>query len=224
MKQVFGKVCRASFTAAGVMVAASAASAETRPVQLETEFDLDLGGSIGAAAPALAAPQASSFTLDFSSAAAKWEESIGAYLDGLLAADEAPAPQAQEAKAADDAATDAVIQAEIAAFEQPQPAKAEPATVEPATVEPVAQPVALSPQLLAPVLSSPAGCQACCAHLAQARIDDAAAWQKLAEWASSRVAEDAGAAESDIEDDAEAASADGDMLFDFFDGEDEPTE
>lgn len=261
MKQVFGNVCRASVAAAGVMVAASAASAETGPVQFETEFDLDLaGGAITAGAVNAGAPTVSAITLDIASAAAKWEESIGAYLEGLLAADAATgaAPAAEEAKA-HDPVTEAVIEEEIEAFAQPETVEAKPAVTQeaqalppalkvalgydiadavlelpkavpaaaqekapqpqPATPQPVA---ALAPQLLAPVLSTPMGCESCAAHRAQqARIDDAAAWQKLAEWASSRAEEDAGSAD----DTEEAVAADGDFLFDFFDGDDEsPTE
>ena len=217
MNQVFGKVCRASVAAAGVMVAASAASAESRPLLFETEFDVDLAAGIAAVAP-----RVGTLSFDVPSAAAKWEESIGAYLEGLVDVEAAPAADA--APAVDAAAADLVARIEIQAFTvteapaaeagaKPLPpevlvalgfdladAVLEARAAVPAAAQKQGEGDAAKPQaaadarLLAPVLSEPMGCPGCAAHAAHAaRVDDAAAWQKLADWAASRVAEGAAA-------------------------------
>jgi hypothetical protein len=199
VKQILSKVCRASVAAAGVVVAASAAHAESRPVELETEFDLGhLGGGISLDTSAAVKAAA----LDVSSAVGNWQESIGTYLDGLLA-DRTPGIQAAAPEVKDEpkpAATidvDEVIEEEIAAFKPAVPAKPEPKAEDVATVP-------ANPLLLAPVLSHPMDCPECekviqqaaaeDAHDAVSRVDDDAAWQNLADWAGSRVAVDAASA------------------------------
>jgi len=224
VKQILGKVCRASVAAAGVVVAASAANAESRPLELETEFDLGhLGGvSLDASAAVKAA------SLDVSSAVGNWQKSIGTYLDGLLAdrtpGVEAAAPEVKtEAKGQATVDVDEVIEDEIAAFKPAEPADAK---AEAKAEEAAAAPA--NPLLLAPVLSHPMDCAECQklvqqaaakdAEDAQSRVDDAAAWQNLADWAGSRVADEAAAsAAADADDDvATAESA-------FFDDAGDPT-
>jgi hypothetical protein len=194
MKQVLGSIGRASLAAAGVMVATSAANAESRPLAFETEFDLNL-----APTPAplnIAVPDVT-----------KWEQSIGAYLDGLLTRDEAAAATSAAEQAAGDPGaesvdtdevvdTDQVVAEDIRAFQPVQAAAA-------------IAPVEANLLLLAPVLSQPMHCEQCDAETtthaqleAEVKIDDSAAWQKLAEWASARVAEDEAAADFDAAVDA----------------------
>ena len=232
MKHIFGNICRASVAAAGVMVATSAASAESRPLQFETEFDLDLSlNGVAFEAPFQAPQAATPLTLDVSSAAAGWEKAIGAYLDALLespaeskddakpqAKADAPAaeptapPAPAEPASASDKPDSPLIAAEVAAFATPAPA--------------------VNPQLLAPVLSQPMHCDQCLAHSAEAApaetaaaetapeatIDDDAAWQTLADWAAARAAETA----ADSAD--EAVTAESDFFFDVDAAENEPTE
>ena len=251
MNHIWSKVCAASVAAAGVMVATSAASAESRPLQFETEFDLGLDRVAEAVAPAAVAPEVSP---------AGWEAAIGSYLDALVARAEAsPAVDAttSAAAAAVAAATEAAsaeadavtsdllvalglepagdIAEEPAAKAEASPAEAAPAA---ATAE-----AAPNPLLLAPVLSHPAHCESCTAALhdgrkeveqaaaaapaavpaaapADVRVDDFAAWQKLADWAAARAeadADDAGA-------DDQAATAESDFFFDVFAEEDSATE
>ena len=209
MKQKLGNLCRASVAAAGVMAAASTASAESKPFEFETEFDV--GGIAPAISPGVAAAGAA-IALDVPAAVANWEQSIGAYLEGLLdtdtvGLDAVPQPAAPEDKidVAKDIAEvlDPVVQAEVAAFTAPAPE--------------------VNPLLLAPVLSHPSDCEACRALADQAKadeasdeptadaateakVDDSAAWQKLADWASARVAEDV-AAEAAAFDQADVVTA-----------------
>jgi hypothetical protein len=216
VKQILGKVCRASVAAAGVVAAASAANAESRPLDLETEFD------VGTVDTQAAVKAAASF--DVSSAVGNWQESIGAYLDGLLASRtpgvEAAAPEVKtEAKAQATVDVDVLIEEEIAAFKPAEPAKVE------AKVETAAAPA--TPLLLAPVLSHPMDCTECHkrveqaaaedANRAESRVDDAAAWQNLADGAQSRVADEAAAASAD--DDGDVATAESA----FFDDLGDPT-
>jgi hypothetical protein len=216
-----------SLAAAGVVVASSlapvSASAEIKPLQFETEFDLDLTpANLNLTVPAAAAD---TIHLDLGSAAAKWEQSIGAYLDGLLSADEAAAATtAAEAAAADptpeaslDEAT--VVAEDIKAFQPTQAAaKAEAAGNDEPSVkdEPSVNADAVAnanPLLLAPILSHPMDCAGCRAHAEPSAaaaaptvtpVDDADAWQKLAEWASARLAEDRSAGDADDSDGFEA--------------------
>jgi hypothetical protein len=230
VKQILGKVCRASVAAAGVVVAASAASAESRPLELETEFDL---GHVGGSAALDPSAPVKAAALDVSSAVGNWQESIGSYLEGLLA-DRTPGVQAaapevkDEAKRAATVDADEVIEEEIAAFKPAEPVKAEPQTEAKAKAEGAAA-VSANPLLLAPVLSHPMDCPECDKLIQQAaaedaadaesRVDDEAAWQNLADWAGSRVA-DAGAAAAtappENDDVATAESA-------FFDDAGDPT-
>jgi hypothetical protein len=214
VKHLFGNICRASVAAAGVMVATSAASAETRPVQFETEFDLDLSLNgaaleIPAAAPQAAAPVA----LEISKAVDGWEQAIGAYLDALLESD-AKVEAKAEAPAEPTPAANEVIAAEVAAFAAPA--------------------VTVKPELLAPVLSQPMHCEGCLLHAPEkpaetaavtapapapvATVDDDAAWQSLAVWAAERTSDDA----EDLTDTAFAAEAE--FFADFDAAENEPTE
>jgi hypothetical protein len=243
MKHVWNQVRRASakistsvsasvaatVAAGAVMVIAAPASAENRPGLFETEFEFD-GISAGAAATA----QVKAAGFDVSSAAAKWEESIGEYLDGLV--DEiTPVVEERQAPADDFVAN------EVEAFAVADGAKPEvkplppevlealgidPAEVAEAEVQDVlidvpakgddgaeAKPQAaaqaaaaheepaINPLLLAPVLSHPMDCELCRAmgkwtevgeaeweaEAGEGLVDDMAAWQKLAEWASARV-------------------------------------
>ena len=222
MKQIFGNICRASVAAAGVMVATSAASAESRPVLFETEFDLDVFvGGIAFEAPAVAPQVSAPLTLDVASAAAGWEQAIGAYLDALL-----DATEAKEAKS-DDAKTDA---AHADAATQPAPAELAVATevvIAPLVAAEVAAftAPAVRPELLAPVLSHPMHCDQCLAHAAEAAaaetasataVDDDAAWQSLADWAAARAAESAPA--------DDALTAESDFFFDDEPVDNEPTQ
>ena len=269
MKQILGNLCRASVAAAGVMVATSAASAESKPLQFETEFDLDLlPGNLSAHAAAAAIDVG----LDAAAPSVSgWEQSIGAYLDTLLNAEpkSAPAPATQVDESDADAA--AVIEAEIDAFTatelaaptaqapetkplppellevlgiEPPAEGEEPADVlvaVPASAEsrpdpkPEAKVEPANPLLLAPVLSHPMNCEMCHAHLdaapaveqaaAPAQVDDAEAWQTLADWAAARAAADTTDDNSnDATDTAEAVTAESDFFFDFFAGEESPTE
>lgn len=189
MKHVWQSVWQAS-VAAGAVFIPSAVSAETKPVEFETEFDLDL--AVGAAAlPAPAVPKLAGF--DLPSAAAKWQESIGSYLDGLLGAPTPPPAMEPAPVPDDDEDIDALIAAEVAAFA--------PAAV-----------AAPAPQIsLAPVLSHAMDCSLCrgvgewvevtnvvdLAAPAEGMVDDAAAWERMAEWASARLAADASDDEAD---------------------------
>ena len=225
MKQILGKVCRASVAAAGVMVAASAANAESRPLELETEFDL---GHAGGGISLDTAAAVKTAALDVSSAVGGWQDSIGTYLDGLLGADRTPGIEEVAEPEANDEATfdiDDVIEEEIAAFKPTEPVKAEPKAEEKAEVAAAETPA--NPLLLAPVLSHPMDCPECQklirqavvddAEGAQSRVDDEAAWQNLADWAGSRVADDVAAtAPADDDDVATAESA-------FFDDVGDPT-
>jgi hypothetical protein len=198
VKLTLSKVCRTSVAAAGVMVAASAASAESRPLELETEFDL---GQLGGASLDTTAPVKTA-AFDVSAAVGNWQDSIGAYLDGLLSSEVTPGVEA----AAQEADADDVIQEEIAAFKPTESAKAEPR-------------VEANPLLLAPVLSHPNDCPECLKLAEQAaaaeaqsdeieesRVDDAAALQNLADWAGARVADQAAAA-SATADESDVATA-----------------
>jgi hypothetical protein len=144
---------------------------------------------------------------DVSAAVGNWQDSIGAYLDGLLTSERTPgvadaAPQAKDDQEAD---ADDVIQEEIAAFKPAESAKAEPN-------------VEANPLLLAPVLSHPNDCPECLKlseqaaaeaqsdEIEESRVDDTAALQNLADWAGARVADEAAAAATD-DDVATAESA-----------------
>jgi hypothetical protein len=229
VKQILGKVCRASVAAAGVVVAASAANAEARPLELETEFDL---GHVGAGVTLGASAAVQAAAIDVSSAVGNWQQSIGAYLDGLLA-DRTPgvetaAPESKdEPKPQAAVDVDEVIEEEIAAFKPAEPVKAE-ANASAKAEEAAALPA--NPLLLAPVLSHPMDCAECQkltqqaaardAEDAQSRVDDEVAWQNLADWAGSRLADEAAAAATAAADDdndvATAESA-------FFDDVGDPT-
>ena len=211
MKQILGNLCRASVAAAGVMAAASTASAETKPFEFETEFDV--GGIAPAIVPGVATAGAPTIALDVPAAVGNWEQSIGAYLDdvfdtdtdGLDAAPQPAAPETTVDVAKDIAEVlDPVVRADVAAFTTPAPEA--------------------NPLLLAPVLSHPADCEACRKLVEQAeadesqdqpaadatteaKVDDTAAWQKLADWASARVAEDEEAAEAAAFDQADVVTA-----------------
>ena len=202
MKLSFSNVCRTSVAAAGVMVAASAVSAESRPLELETEFDLgQLGG--GVSLDATAAVKTAAF--DVSAAVGNWQDSIGAYLDGLLSSEVTPGVEAPAPDAKGEADADDLIEEEIAAFKPTESARAEP------TVE-------VNPLLLAPVLSHPMNCPECLKLAEQAaadaqsdeveesRVDDAAALQNLADWAGARIADQA-AANTSAADEADVATA-----------------
>lgn len=231
MKHVYRKLCRASVAAAGVMVATSAASAETKPLEFETEFDLGAAGVRAGVSAALAMAEAQP--------AAQWEDSITAYLDGLIEKI-APVVEPPPAPAAGDAAVEALIDAEIAAFAAVDPVTpAAEVTPLPAellellgveadgdeaddAVTALAQARAEIPALslgaltLAPVPSHPLDCDQChaagewievkmeeqVAAPADGMVDDAAAWQKLAEWASARLAAET---KEDVADDVELA-------------------
>ena len=236
MNHIWSKVCRASVAAAGVMVATSAASAESRPLQFETEFDLGLDRVAEAVAPAAVA-------LDVSPAPAAWETAIGSYLDGLIARaeanpgvdastqDAATAATAEvRSSSADAVAADLFVALGLEPAEEI--AEETAAKVEASTASATAE-AAPNPLLLAPVLSHPAGCESCAAALhdsrkeveqaavpAEVQIDDLAAWQKLADWASARAVEDAGDAESDDR----AVTAESDFFLDVFGDEDSATE
>ena len=238
MNHIWSKVGRASVAAAGVLVATSAASAESRPLQLETEFDLGLDR----VAEAAAAPAA--VAVDVSPATTAWEAAIGSYLDALVARAEAnPGVQATTevtSEAADAAASDLFVAlrlepAEESAEEPAAKVEAPAAEASTATAKAEAAP---NPLLLAPVLSHPATCESCAAAVhdgrneaeqaaaaapaapAEARIDDFAAWQKLAHWAAARAEEDAGDAEADDR----AVTAESDFFFAVFAEEDSATE
>ena len=196
MKQVLGSICGgiglSSLAAAGVMVATSAANAESRPLAFETEFDLNFAPTPTPAG--IAAPDVT-----------KWEQSIGAYLDGLLSADESAAATTAAVEAAAEPAGEepaaapeiSVIEEDIKAFQPTETA---------VKADSVA---AANPLLLAPILSHPMDCAECRAGAEEAAaaapvvappvatVDDTAAWQKLAEWASARVAADRAADEFD---------------------------
>ena len=235
MNHIWSKVCRASVAAAGVMVATSAASAESRPLQFETEFDLGLDRVAEAVAPAAAAP-------DVSPAPAGWEAAIGSYLDALVAraevnprvaesTDDAAAATAEVAYATADAVTADLLVA--LGLEPAEETAEEPAAKAEASTASATAEAAPNPLLLAPVLSHPAGCESCAATLhesrkeaeeaaapADVRIDDFAAWRKLADWASARAEEDAG--DSQLDD--RAVTAESDFFLDVFGDEDSATE
>lgn len=88
MNRQFGGVYRASVAAAGVLAASSMTRAAIRPIDFETEFDIDLPASVVGAesavvheasvAPQEAAPAAAV------PAAAGWQQEISRYLDKLL--------------------------------------------------------------------------------------------------------------------------------------------
>ena len=250
MKQILNQLCRASITAAGVMVATSAASAESKPVQFETEFDLNLNLTPGGLN--LQAPQATRpVTFDVAKAAADWQESIGAYLDTLLEAEPAPAVPSTSRETTPDSTTDAAVKADLAAFAAAEPAATSaakplpPEVLEALGLDPAdavlavpagakSQPdVIVNPLLLAPTLSHPTGCDAChhghadpgqpepITSAAGAGVDDAAAWQTLADWASARAAESTQPAGAD---DAAAFTLDSDFFFEVDADENSPTE
>ena len=190
MKHVWRSICQASVAAAGVVVIPSAVSAETKPIEFETEFDLDLAAG-AALLPTPGVPQHAAF--DLPSVAAQWQESIGSYLDNLLDAPTPPAPTEPAPASDDDDEIDALVAAEVAAFT--------PAAV-----------ATHAPQVsLAPVLSHPMECPLCrgagewievttVAEVpapAEGMVDDAAAWERMAEWAPARLAADASDADSD---------------------------
>ena len=173
MKHVWGSVCRASVAAAGVAVFTSAANAENRPLEFETEFDLGIDAG------------ANAINAELATTAAAWQESIGTYLEQFLEA--AKEVAAEPAPAAQDESVQAAVDAELSAFTEAP---------------------AIS---LAPYPSHAHDCQLCrgtgewvevtkveqAASPAEGLVDDAEAWEKLAEWASSRIEADAAAAEAD---------------------------
>lgn len=200
MNRILGNLYRASMAATGVLLATSSASAETKSFDFETEFDLE--GLVAAKVPA-SVP--SGLQLDVSSAAAKWEQCIGVYLDALL--DRATPAATVDASTEVVAALRAFLNAEIEAFTVAAVATAEPAAEIAQADAPVA--LVLNPLLLSPVLSHPMDCESCqgeskhaeaaaapvaepVSSSALAEVDDVAAWQEMADWASARAAEDAG--------------------------------
>jgi hypothetical protein len=208
VKLTLSKVCRTSVAAAGVMVAASAAFAESRPLGLETEFDL---GHVGGALSLDTTAAVQAAAIDVSTSIGNWQDSIGSYLDGLLSSDRTPGVEGaatevkDEPKPGADVDEDDLIEEEVAAFKPAESVKAEPK-------------VEANPLLLAPVLSHPMNCPECLKLAEQAaadaqseeieesRVDDAAALQSLADWAGARVADDVAAAATD-DDVATAESA-----------------
>lgn len=206
MKHVFGNLCRASVAAVGVLAVTPAASAETRPLEFETEFDLGIAGEAIAAA-------LESNVSNISAAATQWEQSIGAYLDGLL---EAAAPALEPAPASGGMPVSEVVDAEVEAFAPVELAPPVP------QVNPLPQELlkvlgddaAGAPALsLAPAPSHPTGCAMCEAagewveitkaeaapSPAEGMVDDGDAWQRLAEWASARLAAEDAAADDEFE-------------------------
>lgn len=197
MNRVLNHWHRASITAAGVVLAASGATAETRFLGFETEFDL------GAVPTTTTAPAHNSPVFDEASTAEKWEQAIGAYLDGL--ADRAAmSPVVLDTSRDIETALRALVRAEAEAF-APATLADKRLALEVAHVD---APVALSlePALLAPTLSHPMGCPACDSESAHAtaalaatteiasasadvEIDDDDAWQKMADWAAARATE-----------------------------------
>ena len=183
MKHVLSKVCAASVAAAGLAAFTSAANAENRPLEFETEFDLGIDVAVAPAVPAANLIQA-----ELATAVSAWEASIGEYLEQVVGA--AKQAVADPAPAAQDDAVQAAVDAELSALAPPAP-----------TIS------------LAPYLSSDAhDCELChaegqwvevtrveqAAAPAEGLVDDAAAWEKLAEWASSRIdADETAAAEAD---------------------------
>jgi hypothetical protein len=195
MKHVWGKVCRASVAAAGVAVFASAANAENRPLEFETEFDLGIS------------PAAAAIKAELAPTAAAWQESIGSYLEQLLDAAKEVAPQL--APVAQDETVQAAVDAELSAFAAAAAKPLPPELLDVLGIEFVEEDAA--PKIsLAPYPSEAHDCELChaagewvevknaeqAAAPAEGLVDDAAAWDKLAEWASSRIeADDAPAAE-----------------------------
>jgi hypothetical protein len=237
VRRASGKVSLSASVAAGaVAVMAASAPAESRPGALETEFEFDVAVP-GAAA---VAAEVKGAAVDLSSAVAKWEQSIGEYLDGLID-DAAPAPEVVQPAVAEGPAVDAVVAADIDAFDgaEPEVKPLPPEVLEALGIDPAevadgkvpdvlvvapapvpekaeARPAAhaeaaANPLLLAPVLSHPMDCELCreagkWAEVSEAEpapgpgeglVDDMAAWQKLAEWASARVSGDEAAQAGD---------------------------
>ena len=190
MKHVWGKVCAASVAAAGVTAFTPSASAENRPLEFETEFDLGV-------APAASAIKAELAT----TAAAAWEQSIGSYLDRLV--DVAKEVVTQPVAAAPDA-VQAAVDAELTAFAAAAAKPLPPELLDVLGIEFTEEEQAEAPKIsLAPYPSADAhDCELCRATggqwievtraeqpaaPAESLVDDAAAWEKLAEWASSRI-------------------------------------
>ena len=234
MKHILGNLCRASVAAAGVMVAASAAHGESKPLGFETEFDLPglTGGGNNVTGAIDAAGAVRRAVLDVPSAAAKWEESIGSYLDALVGKQAAVEAPAAEVPAGVDATTEAVVKQELEALaaDDADTDADEDADAKPAAA---AEAAPVNPLLLAPVLSHPMECELCRKELeaaaapaadepaeeaaADAKVDDDAAQQKLADWATARAGEDQGARQSD-----DTASAES-VFFDDLSDDAEPT-
>jgi len=233
VKQILSNLCRASVAAAGVMVAASAAHGEARPLGFETEFDLP-GVGAGTAIDALGAVR--SRVLDVPSAAAKWEESIGSYLDALVGKQLAVEAPAAEVTAGPDATTEAVVKQELKALagdDVNDDADADADEVADAKPAAAVEATAVNPLLLAPVLSHPMECEQCRKELeeaaaaqqdadqpaAEAKVDDEVAQQNLADWAADRASGKQSARSA-----SDTASADAEGVF-FDDASDdaEPT-
>jgi hypothetical protein len=92
MKLVLGGICRASVAAAGVMVAASGASAEPAagesadgigptPVRIETEFEASAGGGALVAGASVADGPCAFEESAWAEAGGSWEMAIASYLD-----------------------------------------------------------------------------------------------------------------------------------------------